>query len=210
MVGIFKPTGTLHHHDNSSHDVSKSRWWPRHDKPVRQYKRITSCRSSPGSPDIRTHTCCSVTVSGGGVVVKTRLFLLLRIPTIIKKQRILRGPNLWSQADIYFHMLGANLTEKKERKEKKKNPGALAPSSVRWVRTAFESLSPTHSRAAPKSLCCSYCLCCREYFIRIFQYLFFYFCPCRCLTRPLISYILMHRASRKQVCPPPAPKKPHH
>lgn len=65
---------------------------------------------------------------------------------------------------------------------------------MRQVRTVFESLAPTHSRAAPKSLCCSYCLCCREYFIRIFQYLFFYFCPCKCLTRPLISYILMHRA----------------
>lgn len=99
-------------------------------------------------------------------------------------------------------MLGANLSEKKGRKKK---AGALAPSSVRRVCTAFESLSPAHSRAAPKSLCCSYCLCCREYFMRIFQYLFFYFCSCRCLTRPLISYILMHGASRKRICPPPQP-----
>lgn len=94
---------------------------------------------------------------------------------------------------------------KKEKKKEKKETGALAPSLVRRVCTAFESLSPTHSRAAPKSLCCSYCLCCCEYFIRIFQYLFFYFCPCRFLTRPVISYILMHRAYRKQVCFSPSP-----
>lgn len=79
----------------------------------------------------RTYTCCNIPVSGGGDVVKTRLFLLLRPPVIIQRQRILRGQNLWSQADIYFHMLGANLSEKKD---KKKN-------SVRRVRTAFESLS---------------------------------------------------------------------
>lgn len=40
-------------------------------------------------------------------------FLLLRLPVIIKKQSILWGQNLWSQADIYFHMLGDNLSEKK-------------------------------------------------------------------------------------------------
>lgn len=46
MVGIFKPTGTLHHHDNGSHDASKSRRRPRRDEHVWQYKRFTPCRRS--------------------------------------------------------------------------------------------------------------------------------------------------------------------
>lgn len=99
-------------------------------------------------------------------------------------------------------MLRANSSEEKKKERKKKL--ALLPSSVRRARTAFEKRSPTDYGAAPKSLRCSYCLCCCEYFIRIFQYLFIFFCPCRCLTRPppFISYILMHRGS---ACPPSLP-----
>lgn len=65
----------------------------------------------------------------------------------------------------------------REKKKERKKALALLPSSLRRVRAAFEKRSPTDSRAAPKSLCCSYCLCCCEYFIRIFQYLFIFFLP---------------------------------
>lgn len=75
------------------------------------------------------------------------------------------------------------------------------------VRTAFESLSSTHSRAALKSLCCSYCLRCPEYFIRIFQYLFFYFCPCRSHTPSYIIHFNAQSVPQASVYPPTKKKK---
>lgn len=82
-----------------------------------------------------------------------------------------RATPLISSRYLFSHAESQFIREKKERKKKKKKL-ALAPCLVR--RAVFESRSPTDSRAAPKSLCYSYCLCCCEYFIGIFQYLFIF------------------------------------